>query len=135
MKDSGNQITEIFESKMKETFLSFQAATKALLELFRKYSVDDVSKSIFVSTVWLPNVSSPIKHQLFTGVFVSLRAEEYSRTNQIKSYDDFGKFLGKTYELVPEYPLMEDYVPESDWGQVKCQHAGRKSEGDRYESK
>ena len=125
MKDSANEITEMFESKMRETFLSFQSATKGLPELFRKYSVKDVAESVFVSSIWLPNISSPIKHQLITGVFASLRPEEYSRTNQIKSYNDFKVFLGKVYEQLPEFPLMEDYVPEPDWGQVKFHHAGR----------
>ncbi len=123
MKDSGNEVTEIFESKMKETFLCFQSATKALPELFRKYSVKDIAESVFVSSIWLPNISSLIKHQLFTGVFASLKPEEYSRTNQINSYDDFKEFLEKVYDLVPNFPLMEDYIPETDWGQVKFHHA------------
>ena len=125
MRDSRNEITEIFESKMKETFLSFQSATKALPELFSKYSIEDVAESIFFSSIWLPNISSPIKHQLITALFASLKPEEYSPTNQIKSYDDFKEFLEKAYELIPEFPFMEDYVPEPDWGPVKFHHAGR----------
>lgn len=125
MKDSKNEITEIFKSREKEMVLSFQSSIKALSKLFRKYSVEDVVKSIFISTAWLPNISSPIKHQLITAVFASLKPEDYSPTNQIKSYNDFKEFLGRVYELVPAFPFMEDYLPEPDWGQVKFHHDGR----------
>jgi hypothetical protein len=114
-----------FESREEEIVLSFESSVKAVSELFRNYSVEDVAESIFISSVWLPNISSPIKHQLITAVFASLKPEEYSRTNQIKSYDDFKEFLGKLYKSIPQFPGMEDYVPEPDWGQVKFHHAGR----------
>ncbi len=125
MEDSIKQRPEEFEYDREKAALSFQSTIAALSELFRKYSVEDVAESIFVSSIWLPNISSPIKHQLLTGVFACLKPEEYSQTNQIKSYDDFKEFLEKVYELVPEFPAMEDYIPEPDWGQVKFHHGGR----------
>lgn len=124
MRDPENDITEILEHREKEMVLSFQFSITGLSDSFRKYSVEDVAESIFVSFIWLPNISSPVKHQLLTRVFASLKPEEYSRTNQIKSYDDFREFLEKVYELVPEFPGMEDYIPEPDWGQVRFHHDG-----------
>lgn len=125
MEDSRNEKTGISESEREEIISSFQSSIDALSELFRKYSIEDVTKSIFVSNMWLPNISSPIKHQLLTAVFASMKPEEFSPKNQIKSYEDFMKFLEKVYELTPSFPLLEDYVPEPDWGEVKFHHDGR----------
>ena len=125
MVDSRNEKTGISESEIEEMILSFQSSTEALAKLFRKYSIEDVAKSIFVSNMWLPNISSPVKHQLLTAVFASMKPEEFSPKDRIKSYDDFRKFVEKVYELIPPFPLLEDYVPTPDWGEVKFHHDGR----------
>jgi len=125
MVDSRNEKTGISESEIEEMILSFQSSTEALAKLFRKYSIEDVAKSIFVSNMWLPNISSPVKHQLLTAVFASMKPEEFSPKDRIKSYDDFRKFVEKVYELIPPFPLLEDYVPTPDWGEVKFHHGER----------
>lgn len=114
-----------FESREEEIVPSFESSVRAVSGLFRKYSVEDVAESIFVSSIWLPNISSPVKHQFITAVFASLKPEEYSLINQIESYGDFREFLEKAYELTPRFLLLEDYVPEPDWGQVRFHHDGR----------
>ena len=124
MTDSIKQTNEECEFG-REGISSFQFTTEAVSELFRKYSVEDIAGSLFVSSVWLPNISSPIKHQLLTAIFASLKPEEYSQTNRIRSYNDFKELLEKVYELVPQFPGMEDYLPEPDWGQVRYHHGGR----------
>ena len=125
MEDSIKEKTADFEFDKEEAVLSFQSSIAAISELFRKYSVEDVAESTFVSSVWLPNISSPVKHQLVTAVFASLKPEEYSQTSRIESYESFKEFLEKAYEVIPGFLLMEDYVPEPDWGQVRFHHDGR----------
>ena len=46
----------------------------------------------------------------------------FSKKNRIKSYEDFKKFCETLYGAVPDFPFMEDYVPEIDWGDVKFHH-------------
>jgi len=125
MKKSKKKRKKMLESKTNEITLSFRSAIEAISAIFRRCSIEDVAKSIFISNTWLPNIASPIKHQFFIAIFATLKPEEFLSSNSINSYEDFRNFIKKVYELSPSFVLLEDYVPEPDWGEVKFHHAGQ----------
>jgi hypothetical protein len=89
-----------------------------LKNFLQKYSFDDLAKCFFVLNLWLPNVGCPIKIQYLyfnlESIYFNLPPE-----NKIKSYSDFKIFCKSLFELLPSFEMLEDYVPEFDWGDVK----------------
>jgi hypothetical protein len=116
--------TNTSEPKMKEPGTGLDSAIEAISKLYRRYSPQDIATSLFVSSVWLPNIASPFKHLLLTGVFASLKPIELSTSDSIKSYNDFSSLLKELYVLLPSFHTIEDYIPEPDWGDVKFHHEG-----------
>lgn len=116
---------EIHESRMKDFDRVFDSSVKAISNVFLKYNIQDVATSLFASNLWLPNIASPIKHQLLLSIFATLKPEEYSNSKVITSYDDFKDFLQETYSLLPSFEMLEDFIPEADWGNVKFYHEER----------
>jgi hypothetical protein len=124
-EDITSKIAEIHEERVKELDISFEAAVQSIPEIFRKYSVQDIATTLFVSSMWLPNIASGIKHQLLLSIFASMEPESFSRENRITSYSDFEGLLKQIYPLLPTFFMLEDYIPELDWGQVKFFHNGQ----------
>ncbi len=89
-----------------------------LEKLLLKYSFEDLARSFFVLNLWLPNVSSPIKSQ-FLYVVLEAIFDKLPKENRIKTYQDFKAFCDTLLPLTPSFPMMEDYLPENDWGEVK----------------
>lgn len=89
-----------------------------LKKLLLKYSFSDLLQSFFVLDLWLPNITSPIKIQ-YLYVFLESIWEELSAKKKINSYKDFEIFCRKLFILLPSFEIIEDYVPEADWGEVK----------------
>ena len=116
---------EIYASRMKDFDVTFDSSIKAISKVFCKYSVQNVAISLFASNLWLPNIASPIKHQLLLSIFATLKPEEYSNSKVIASYDDFKNFLQEIYSLLPSFEMLEDFIPEADWGNVKFYHEER----------
>lgn len=91
---------------------------KGLNKLLTNYSLDDLAKSFFVLNLWLPNIASQIKIQ-YLYVLLEEIYEQLSAENHIKSYDDFSTFSKKLFKLVPLFPTIEDYIPETGWNDIK----------------
>lgn len=100
----------------------FQKAVADINQFYSLYSIEDIAFSLLVSSLWLPNISSLVKHQFLYAVFMNIPPSAFSLKNKINTYDDFCKFISKIYSLTPEFPFLEDYVPELDWGDVKFHH-------------
>lgn len=109
----------------KESKVKFGSAVKDVSKIFCSHSPFDVATALFVSSVWLPNIPSQIKHQLLVSIFASLKPQEFSNSNTINSYSDFRNLIQEVYSLVPSFEMLEDYIPETDWGDVKFHHEGR----------
>jgi hypothetical protein len=122
MKDMDNTFENFLIQKQNEMRKSYRSSIKPIYALFREYSANDVAVSLFVSSIWLPNIASPVKHLLLTAIFATIRADEFSEQDSITTYSDFKSFFNKAYRLVPSFPSMEDFVPEPDWGEVKFHH-------------
>jgi len=86
---------------------------------FSSYSVKDVAETLFISSLWLPNISSWLKHQIIVAAFISTKPETFSESDKITCYDDFKALAEKIYPLLPSMPSLEDYVPQLDWGDVR----------------
>jgi hypothetical protein len=81
--------------------------------------VKDVAETLFISSLWLPNISSWLKHQLMVAAFISTKPETFSKSDKIKTYENFKTLIESIYPLLPSVPSMEDYIPELDWGDVR----------------
>ncbi|MBU1121253.1 MAG: hypothetical protein KKF54_00950, partial [Candidatus Omnitrophica bacterium] len=99
--------------------LSWDERQKKIEEVFRDYSIHDTVVSLLCSCLWLPNISSQIKHIYLTALLISRNPAIFQKDNQITDYDGFSRFMSRLIPLLPSFPTAEDYFPESDWGEVK----------------
>lgn len=90
----------------------------------QKFSFDDLAKSFFVINLWLPNVGCPIRIQYLYALLESIH-NNLSAEDKIKSFADFEFFCTSLFNLLPSFEMMEDYVPELDWGDVKYYFQGK----------
>jgi len=102
----------------------FLNSQKKIIRTLKKYSLKDIFTALFVSNLWIPNVSSPIKHQFLYGLLFSIDPDELSGSDMIFKYPDLVKFLKTVYKDLIEFPSVEDYRPESDWGEIKYEIDG-----------
>jgi hypothetical protein len=96
-----------------------------LRSLYCEYRFEDVAFSILVLSLWLPNIASGVKHLFLYSILLSIDPESFSKKNHIQSYKDFKQFIKKIIPFLPDFPWIEDFVPETDWGDVKFNHNGR----------
>ena len=108
----------LFERHEAEAELGFAQACTRLRLLFTQFAAEDVIVAINVSDLWPPNISAQVKHQLAFAVCLSIPPAEFSLT-RLQSYEEFGRFARALIDILPRFPSLEDYWPESDWGDVK----------------
>lgn len=97
----------------------FSEQLKATRTLFHQYSRIDVALALSVSELWPANTASPVKHIFAWRVLLELQEDSVS-AKAIVSYADFKDFTEALYAVWPEFPMLEDFLPEADWGQVKA---------------
>ncbi|MEG3081191.1 hypothetical protein R3F64_15095 [Halomonas sp. 5021] len=97
---------------------SFQKCLEATRALFLMYRHLDAAIALSVSELWPANTGSSIKHIFAWDVLLDLPHDEQGRMS-IASYADFKAFANALYETWPEFPMLEDFSPEADWGQTK----------------
>jgi hypothetical protein len=102
---------------------SFDNRVKELKNLYSMFSLEDIHNALLSSYLWLPNCSSPIKHQFLYSVLISMDESALKSTNQIRNYGQLKAFLKDAYKLTPSFVSTEDYLPERDWGDVKFYHS------------
>ncbi len=100
------------------TEASFQRSSKALSELFAEFGAEDVLLALGVSDLWLPNISSQVKHHFALGIAAAMAPDQYVAKKKIDTYARFREFIGATHSLLPSFPSLEDFIPEPDWGDV-----------------
>lgn len=89
-----------------------------LKTVIAKHSFEDIARSFFVLNLWLPNISSHTKSQYIYAVLESA-LDNLQSNNKINTYNDFKDFLEELFPLIPSFSIMEDYLPENDWGDIK----------------
>jgi len=97
----------------------FEDICGGIRSLFAEYQAEDVFISLCISDLWLPNISSQVKHTLAWMVACSMPVSAFNGTSEIESYSDFKLFIEKLYAALPQFPTLEDYVPETDWGEIR----------------
>jgi len=86
-----------------------------LENLFIQYDPADVWFALNISDLWLPNISSQVKHCFAFSVMASIVTERFVQRQRIDSYALFESFIMHVHPLLPSFPTLEDYVPEMDW--------------------
>jgi hypothetical protein len=86
---------------------------------FIQFSAYEVILAIGVSDLWLPNRSSQVKHTLAMLIALSIPLQKYQAQRSISTYTEFLDFLNGLKQLLPRFPMLEDFVPEADWGEVR----------------
>lgn len=99
--------------------LQFQAHIDGVRGYLARFAVVDVLVSLGVSELWRPNRSSQVKHTFATLVAMSTPPAAFSAGAAIDTYEDFAEFLDGLAVMLPGFPLLEDFVPEADWGEVR----------------
>ncbi len=97
----------------------FEAVCEDLRSEIVQYSSNDVFLALCISDLWMPNISSQVKHALAWFVALSIPIDKYLSERTIQSYSEFKIFTKNLYSLLPDFPSMEDYIPETDWGEIK----------------
>lgn len=110
--------TTIETNKEDSEFLTLKGN---ICSLFRKYSFNDIYQSLTISDLWLPNISSMFKHCLAMYCCISLKEQDFNQNDQISNYGDFKALIRNLYNLMPNNPMVEDFIPEIDWGEIKYQ--------------
>lgn len=96
----------------------FSAGLEATRTLFRQYQRSAAALALSISELWLANVGSPIKHLFAWGVLLDLSPDDQGEKS-ISCYADFKEFAEALYAAWPAFPMLEDFSPEADWGQIK----------------
>jgi hypothetical protein len=91
-----------------------------LRDFLAQYNAADACMALCVSDLWLPNISSQVKHTLAFAVLASTPLERFDENSKLDTYQQFQDFLQKIYDIFPTFPMCEDYIPEQDWGEVKA---------------
>lgn len=99
--------------------LTWDERQEKIKEVFRGYSAQDVINSLLCSSLWLPNISSQIKHIYLAALLISCKPDIFKKNNQISDYNEFSEFITRLIPFLPSFPTTEDYFPESDWGEIK----------------
>ena len=102
-----------------------QLSGKALGKLFTQYSAEDVVLALGVSDLWLPNISSQVKHHFALGIAISMLPGQFAAAKSLDTYTRFTDFIESVYKLLPTFPSLEDFVPETDWCDVHVASNGR----------
>lgn len=104
------------QSSREKQFCEQQAELRNYLVQFSAYYV---ILALGVSDLWRPNRSSQVKHSLVMLIALSIPLHEYQGLRPIITYNEFVGFLDGLRRLMPSFPMLEDFVPEADWGEIR----------------
>jgi hypothetical protein len=96
----------------------FQERLEAIRRVFFRYRRLDTAVALCISDLWPANVASPVKHIFAWGVLLDLEPS-CADALPIESYAEFSTFAQALYAAWPEFPMLEDFTPEADWGQTR----------------
>lgn len=127
--DYGSPLREQFElhgqiADERDQENPFPRCLEATRALLLKYNNLDAAVALSVSELWPANAGSPIKHIFAWSVLLDLPHSDQDGMS-ITSYADFKVFADALYEAWPEFPMLEDFSPEADWGQTKVRLSQR----------
>lgn len=90
-----------------------------LISVYKEYNLAELFLTLSISELWLPNISSPVKHTIAFNTLLSMDVSTFNNQKELKTYQQASEFFSIIYKILPNIPQMEDFVPEQDWGQIK----------------
>lgn len=99
----------------------FNKSIEATRKLFNQYKYLDLAIALNVSELWPANVGSAIKHIFAWRILLEEPLRESQEKKTISSYEEFRGVIQALYQAWPEFPMLEDFCPEPDWGHIKVQ--------------
>ncbi|MCX7110957.1 MAG: hypothetical protein NTX45_12710 [Proteobacteria bacterium] len=119
---SSNTIDSLLQAGVgdyrKEGGKEFAQHVADMRRVLEKFEPLDVALAIAVSDLWPANAASPIKHILAWVILVQLERVSEDRQH-INTYEEFKSFAEDLIAAYPDLPMLEDFVPETDWGKVR----------------
>jgi len=97
---------------------AFEHAFQHVKTLLTAHEARDVLVALNVLNLWPANVSAQAKCQLAFAAYLSMAPDEFASV-KLDSPDQFSHFCQSLIEVLPSFPVLEDYWPESDWGVVR----------------
>lgn len=97
---------------------AFLASCGKVCEVLTRVHPRDALTAVNISDLWQPNRASQVKHLLAFSSLVSMPLDRFAQT-RMTTYEDFVQFCSALIEALPDFPTLEDYVPDADWGEVK----------------
>lgn len=96
----------------------FQEQIASTRDVLQRYNRIDAAIALSVSDLWPANTGSPVKHIFAWGVLLGLGASAAEAVS-ISNYEEFQNFASALYAVWPEFPMLEDFTPEADWGHTR----------------
>lgn len=116
IQDLNNQLQGSLKVEPKDNFLTLKAQ---LISFLREYYPEELIVAINIVELWPPNISATFKQSILLNTFLSIPEKKFKCNKTIKTYEEFERFTEYLITIFPDFPMMEDYVPEIDWGEVK----------------
>lgn len=119
-KKSSNKSREKSSSKGNRNYEdAMQKIKDNLTSVYKEYNLAELFLTLSISELWLPNISSPVKHTIAFNTLLSMDVSTFNNQKELKTYQQASEFFSIIYKILPNIPQMEDFVPEQDWGQIK----------------
>ena len=109
-------------ARTTEADRGFQERLQATRDVLRRYRRVDAAVALSASDLWTANVGSVVKHIFAFGQLLGMEPSG-AEMAPIATYEEFSAFAQALYAAWPEFPMLEDFVPEADWGQIRV-HLG-----------
>ncbi|EGY8943467.1 hypothetical protein JEG22_004147 [Salmonella enterica subsp. diarizonae serovar 60:r:z] len=90
-----------------------------LTSVYTEYNFTELFLALSISELWLPNISSPVKHTIAFNTLLSMDVRTFSNNKKLNTYQQVNEFFSIIYKILPDIPQMEDFVPEQDWGKIR----------------
>jgi hypothetical protein len=108
----------------KQTDAEFVRQRAELEVWLSGFNAVDACVSLCVSDLWLPNISSQVKHIFAFGLIASMTPGRFTAAHRLDTYADFRDFIAQLHARLPSFVMLEDFVPEADWGGVRIESGG-----------
>ncbi|MDI7236395.1 hypothetical protein QMM95_09880 [Leptospira santarosai] len=98
----------------------FDNKIKKIKEHLSSYNPEEVLYYSFSLFLWIPNISAIAKSELTYAIFLALPINLFNEEKVPDfSYERFSYFCRKLIGLFPDFRTLEDFIPETDWGEIK----------------
>ncbi|WP_322982048.1 hypothetical protein [Pseudomonas sp. C11] len=112
------EMQRVMDERRKMFDQAFQVSCSRGREVLTRFHPGDALTAVNILDLWQPNRASQVKHQLAFSLLVSTPVDSFAPA-RMTTYEEFSEFCSALIEALPDFSMLEDYVPELDWGEVK----------------